>query len=134
MTILHRWLGTAIVVLFVVLMLSGLVLRLLGRRETPTWTWAVQHWTENLLLVQTLTGIVLLVLGRRVGVGDWWHYLYGSIFPLIAIVAGRLYGLRRGEREYVGLAWGAFIASALVLRAVQTGCGEHVPVTTCLGL
>ncbi len=131
MTVVHRVIGTIIVVLFLVLIVAGPVLRVTGRRETPVALWAVQHWTENLLIVQTLTGIVLLVLGR--GVGDWWHYLYGSLFPLIAIVAGRLAGLRRGEREYVGLAWGAFIGSALVLRAVQTGCGEQVAVWRCLG-
>ena len=134
MTVVHRVLGTIIVVLFLVLIVAGPVLRLTGRRDTPVALWAVQHWTENLLIVQTLTGIVLLVLGRRVGDGDWWHYLYGSLFPLIAIVAGRLAGLRRGEREYVGLAWGAFIGSALILRAVQTGCGEQVAVLRCLGL
>ncbi|MEX1164104.1 MAG: hypothetical protein WEB03_11045 [Nitriliruptor sp.] len=136
MTTFHRVLGTIIVVLFVVIVLSGLVLRLMGRRETPTALWAVQHWTENLLIVQTVFGIVLLVMGRRV-VGDsvpWFHYLYGSLFPLIAIVAGRLAGLRRGEREYVGLALGAFVAFGLTLRAVQTGCGEAVPILRCFGL
>lgn len=134
MTLVHRVLGTAIVVLFLVLVVSGLVLRLMGRRETPAGLWAVQHWTENLLIAQTLTGIVLLLLGRRVAADGWWHVLYGSLFPLIAIVAGRLAGLRRGEREFVGLAWGAFVAFALVLRALQTGCGVDVPVLRCLGL
>jgi hypothetical protein len=135
-TIIHRVLGTVIVLLFAVLAISGLVLRLTGRRETPTAIWAVQHWTENLLVVQTVLGLGLLLFGRRVVGGElpWFHYLYGSLFPLIAVVAGRLIGLRRGEREYLGLALGAFIAFGLTLRAVQTGCGEAVPILTCLGL
>jgi hypothetical protein len=135
-TVLHRVLGTLIVALFLVIVVTGLVLRVLGRRETPAALWAVQHWTENLLVVQTVVGVVLLLVGRR-AVGDgipWFHYLYGSLFPLIAVVAGRLVGLRRGEREYVGLALGAFVAFGLTLRAVQTGCGPAVPLLRCLGL
>jgi hypothetical protein len=135
-TVLHRVLGTLIVALFLVIVVTGLVLRVLGRRETPAGLWAVQHWTENLLVVQTVVGVVLLLMGRR-AVGDgipWFHYLYGSLFPLIAVVAGRLAGLRREEREYVGLALGAFVAFGLTLRAVQTGCGPDVPLLRCLGL
>ena len=122
MTVVHRVIGTIIVVLFLVLIVAGPVLRVTGRRETPVALWAVQHWTENLLIVQTLTGIVLLVLGR--GVGDWWHYLYGSLFPLIAVIGGRLAAVRRETRAYVGLAWGSFFAFALTLRAIQTACGD----------
>jgi hypothetical protein len=135
-TLAHRILGAVLVVLFVVMVVMGLVLRLTGRRDTPVPVWALQHWTENLLVVQTVLGLALLLIGRRV-VGDplvWLHYLYGSLFPLVAVVGGRLAGLRRGEREYVGLAWGAFFAFGLTLRAMQTGCGEGVPLLRCLGL
>jgi hypothetical protein len=135
-TVFHRVLGTVIVLLFIVIVLSGLVLRILGRRETPAALWAVQHWTENLLVLQTVVGLVLLLMGRRVVGAElpWFHYLYGSLFPLIAVVAGRLAGLRREDREYVGLAWGGFVAFALVLRALQTGCGENVDLLRCVGL
>jgi len=124
-TLAHRWLGTAIVGLFVVTMLWAVVLLLLRREETPVGLRAVQHWTENLLVVQTVLGVVLLVIGRRVvGPPDaWLHGLYGSLFPLIAVVGGRLAALRRERRQYVGLAWGAFFAFGLTLRAVQTACG-----------
>ncbi|MTV27486.1 hypothetical protein FTX61_19010 [Nitriliruptoraceae bacterium ZYF776] len=133
MTAFHRYLGTLIVLLFLATMVAALVLRLRRRDETPTPVWALQHWTENLLIVQVVFGIVLLFLGRRVppGPDSWLHYLYGSLFPLIAIVAGRIAALRRETREYVGLAWGAFFAFALVLRAVQTGCGETVDLVSC---
>jgi peptidoglycan/LPS O-acetylase OafA/YrhL len=125
MTSFHRWLGTIIVLLFVVIMLWALVLLILRRDETPDALRAVQHWTENLLLIQTAGGILLVLLGRRVvGPPDaWLHYFYGSLFPLIAMVGGRLAALRRERRGYVGLAWGAFFAFGLTLRAVQTSCG-----------
>ena len=129
MTTIHRYLGTIIVLSFLVIMLWGVALRVLGRTETPTPVWAVQHWTENLLVLQTLFGIVLLLMGRRVVGADplvWLHYLYGSLFPLIAVVGGRIAGLRREKREYVGLAWGAFFALGLTLRAVQTACGNSL--------
>ncbi|WP_052668329.1 hypothetical protein [Nitriliruptor alkaliphilus] len=136
MTLFHRVLGSIIVLLFVVIVVWGLVLRVLGRRDTPAALWAVQHWTENLLVVQTVVGIVLLLMGRRAPGAElpWFHYLYGSLFPLIAVVGGRLAGLRREDREYIGLVWGGFIAFGLTLRAVQTGCGLEVPLRACLGL
>lgn len=137
MAIVHRVLGTAIVVAFVVLFLWGAGLRLARRDAAPRWYWGLQHYTENLLVVQTVLGIVLLVIGRRV-VGDslaWLHYLYGSLFPLIAVVAGRIAGMRREQRDYVGLMWGALIAFGLTTRALMTGCGPDVTaIPRCLGL
>lgn len=122
---IHGWVGLAIVLAFLVLSLWGLALRIAGRDEAPTLFRAVQHWTENLLALQTLGGVVFLLMGRRV-VGDdlvFFHYLYGSLFPLIAVVGGRIAGLRREGREYVGMAWGAFFAFGLTTRALMTGCG-----------
>ena len=125
MTSAHRWLGSAIVLLFIVTMAWALVLLVLRRDETPTGMRALQHWTENLLVVQTVFGLVLLVIGRRViGPPDaWLHGLYGSLFPLVAVIGGRLAALRRERRQYIGFAWGAFFAFGLTLRAVQTACG-----------
>ncbi len=137
MTLFHRYLGALIVVLFLATMLWATVLRVMGRTETPTSLWALQHWTENLLILQIVSGIVLLVIGRRVvGPGDvWLHYLYGSVFPLVAIVGGRIAGLRRETREYVGLAWGSFFALGLTLRALQTACGDSfTELARCVGL
>jgi hypothetical protein len=136
LTTFHRYLGAVIVVLLLVITLWGLGLRLLRRDETPVSLRAVQHWTENLLALQVVAGLVLLFVGRRVIGGPlvWFHYLYGSLFPLIAIVGGRIAALRRDRREYVGLAWGAFIAFALTLRAVQTACGDSLDsIVRCIG-
>lgn len=137
MTVLHRYLGVVIVLLFLVVMVWSLGLRLLGRDDSPSALWAAQHWTENLLVVQVVVGLVLLVMGRRV-LGEpaaWLHYLYGSLFPLVAIVAGRIAGLRRERREYVGLAWGSFFALVLILRALQLSCGPSpAQLLRCVGL
>lgn len=141
MNVFHRYLGAVLVTLFVVLFLWGLGLRLLRRDEGAAGMWAVQHWTENLLVVQAVTGIVLLLMGRRVVAAQdpvvWLHYLYGSLFPLIAVVGGRIAGLRREKREYLGITWGAFFALGLTLRALQTGCarfGEDIgALGRCLG-
>jgi hypothetical protein len=137
MTSIHRYLGMLIVVLFFVLMTWGLALRVLARSEAPAPLWAVQHWTENLLVVQTVLGLVLLLLGRRVvgPPGVWLHYLYGSLFPLVAVVAGRLAALRRERYDYVGLAWGAFFAFSLTLQALNSACGNVIGnLPRCLGL
>lgn len=135
MTAFHRYLGMLIVVMFLTMMVTGMVLRIRRLDETPAGVWALQHWTENLLVIQALSGIVLLILGRRAsGTPDaWLHYLYGSLFPLVAVVGGRLAGLRRGTREYVGLAWGAFFAAVLTMRGVQTACGaSFAELSSCL--
>lgn len=125
---LHRWIGEAIVAALVVIVLWGLVLRVLSREEAPRLFWGLQHYTENVLVLQVVLGLVLLLTGRRVVGGPliWLHYLYGSLFPLIAIVGGRIAALRRDEREYVGLTWGAFFAFGLTLRALMTGLGIGV--------
>jgi len=125
MTVAHRWLGTVIVLMFVVTMVWSLILLVLRHGETPLGMRALQHWTENLLVVQTVFGIGLLLVGRRVvGPPDaWLHSLYGSLFPLVAVIGGRLAALRRETRQYIGFAWGAFFAFGLTLRAVQTACG-----------
>lgn len=128
MSLFHRYLGTAIVALFIVLFLWGLALRVARRDEAPAGMWAAQHWTENLLVVQVVSGLVLLLMGRRVVAAHdpvvWLHYFYGSLFPLIAVVGGRIAGLRREHREYLGITWGAFFALGLTLRALQTGCSR----------
>jgi len=135
MTTAHRWLGSAIVLMFVATMLWTLVLLVLRREETPVGMRALQHWTENLLVVQTVFGLILLLIGRRVvGPPDaWLHGLYGSLFPLVAVIGGRLAALRREQRQYVGFAWGAFFAFGLTLRAVQTACGTGlVELGSCM--
>ncbi len=125
MTDFHRFLAYGVVGGLALLFLSGLVIRISRKAEAPTWFWAAQHWMENILLVQVVLGIVLFLMGKRVAGGDlvFLHYFYGSLFPLIALVSGRIAGLRREHHEYVGLVWGAFFAFGLTSRAMMTGLG-----------
>ena len=120
--VVHRWIAYAVMAMLLVVLLSSLVLRLRGTPESPPWLRALQHWTENALIVQIVLGAVLLVGGRRV-VGElaFLHYFYGSLFPFIAIVGGRIAALRRERHDYVGLGWGAFFALGLASRAMLTG-------------
>lgn len=125
MDTLHLYAGYALPAVFLTIALWGATLRLLSREEEPTAFRVVLHWTENLLIAQIVVGIVLLLMGRRIVVpGEslaWLHYLYGSLFPLIAIVGGRIAGLRRERYEFVGIAWGAFFAFGLTSRALMLG-------------
>lgn len=126
MSLLHRLLGFGIVAAFAILAIWGLVLRLLRRPEEPVLYRALLHWTENLLIVQIAVGVVLLLMGRRiVGVPlPVLHYFYGSLFPLITLVVGRIVRLRRedaGKPGYVAIAWAAFIAFGLTTRALMMG-------------
>lgn len=119
----HAWLGLVLIFMLVTLAIVGMGLRITGRVETPVPYMVLHHWTENVLILQALGGVALLIMGSRMSSGlfPWDHYIYGSLFPLLALIFGRLAGLRR-EREYVGMAWGAFFAAALSLQALATGC------------
>lgn len=135
MSRVHGWLGLALVLAFLVLALWGVALRVAGHDEAPTSYRAVQHWTENLLALQTVIGLVFLLIGRRV-VGDnlvFLHYFYGSLFPLIAVVAGRIASLRREAHDYVGMAWGSFFAFGLTVRAMQLGCAGALSLGCLVG-
>lgn len=118
----HRWLAYGVMTLLLVILVTGVALRVAGREESPAGLRALQHWTENTLILQIVLGGVLFLSGRRV-FGDlaFLHYFYGSLFPFIAIVGGRIAALRRERHDYVGLAWGAFFALGLTARAMLTG-------------
>lgn len=128
----HAWLGLLLILMLVLLAVLGLGLRIAGRTETPVPYMVLHHWTENVLILQALGGVALLIMGSRMASGlfPWDHYIYGSLFPLLALISGRVAGLRR-EREYVGMAWGAFFAAALCLQALTTGC-DFVIDASCL--
>ena len=137
MPVFHRWLGATIVAALFVIAVWGLGMKIARREKAPTAYWGLQHYTENALVLQILVGVTMLILGHRV-TGDslvWLHYLYGSVFPLIAIVGGRISGLRRERQEYVGLVWGAFFAWGLTMRAIMTACGNDLThLGVCFGL
>lgn len=120
--LIHRVAAYGVFLALAAVLVAAIGLRVVGREESPPWLRAMQHWTENLLLLQIVLGVVLLVGGRRVlGELAWLHYLYGSVFPFVAVVGGRIAALRRDRHDYVGLAWGAFFAIGLASRAMLTG-------------
>lgn len=125
MELVHRILGFAMPTAFFGLAVWGMILRIAKREEEPVAYRAVLHWTENLLVLQIVVGIVLLIIGKRILVPgeslDWLHYFYGSLFPLIAVIGGRIASLRRERYPYVGIAWGAFFAFGLTTRALMLG-------------
>ena len=114
----HLFLGWAVVVSFLVLAVYGLVARLSKREKVGRPFWGLLLYLENALVLQLIVGIVLLVMGGR---RHWLHYVYGAAFPAIVVVTGRLLSMRRETRDYVPIAWAAFVAFGLTTRALMTG-------------
>ena len=116
MTTVHVVLGIASAAAIVVVVLWGLAARLTHRAPGARFERAALV-AAGLLALQVVFGLILLALGHR---RSALHYVYG-IAALVAIVAGA--ALARGlERDrWVVLAWTAFIAGLLVLRALMTG-------------
>ncbi|MDP8927899.1 MAG: hypothetical protein M3O70_04785 [Actinomycetota bacterium] len=117
----HFYLGASLVVAFLIISVYGVLARLFRRRGLGKLFWGVLYYSETVLVVQIVLGILLLLAGHRVG--NVLHYVYGSLFPLIALVVGRLYALRREDYDYVPIAFAAFVAFGLTTRAFMTGLG-----------
>lgn len=117
----HFYIGASIVLAFLLVAGYGGVGRLFRRRQLGRPFWGLIYYAETVLVLQVVLGVVLLVTGHRVP--QWLHYVYGSIFPLLVVLAGRLYSLRREEYDYVPVAVGALVAFGLTLRAFMTGLG-----------
>lgn len=131
----HRWIAISIIAAFLLLAVYGGIARLSRRAAVGRPFWGLQYYTETVLLVQVGVGLFLLVTGHRVPAGglNWLHYLYGSLFPLIAVLWGRLASLRRaGRYDYAPVTFAAFVSFGLTLRAAMTGCADSPFV--CLGL
>jgi hypothetical protein len=118
---IHRFVGFAVVGLFAVGWLFGLVLWG-SRRQAGDWFWRWLVAAQIVAIVQALIGIVLLLLGRRPT--DWLHYVYGFGPILIFAIA---HALARDEnfrmRPWVPFAFASFICFGLTLRALMTGLG-----------
>jgi hypothetical protein len=127
MSTIHLYIGWTIVVAFLVIALYGLVARVMRRREVGRVFWGLQYYTETVLVIQVVVGVVLLLMGRRVGSGFDMHYMYGAVFPLITVIVGRIYTIRREKEDrsyaYAPVALAGFIAFGLTLQALGTGLG-----------
>ncbi|MDP8960131.1 MAG: hypothetical protein M3N32_00630 [Actinomycetota bacterium] len=122
MTAVHCYVGASIVVAFLIIAVYGGVGRLFRRRGLGKPFWGLLYYGETVLVVQIGLGILLFLGGQRPT--DTLHYVYGSLFPLIALVVGRLYALRREDYDYVPIALAAFVAFGLTTRAFMTGQGN----------
>ena len=134
MSALHRIVGFAVVAIFALGWVWGLVARISRKGPgDPYWVWlAVAQVTAGL---QAVLGTVLLILGRRVvapgALGGWLHYVYGYLPLLLFVVAhvvaragnARAIGLDRPVQPWVPFAWASFICFGLTLRALMTGLG-----------
>ncbi|MGH3442533.1 MAG: hypothetical protein ACRDUY_10945 [Nitriliruptorales bacterium] len=121
---LHGYVGWSIVIAFALLTVYGTTARLTRRESLGRPFWGLLYYSETVLVIQVVLGVVLLLLGRRIGAGGFHlHYVYGSVFPLIVLVAGRLYALRREVYDYVPITFGAFVNFGLTARALMTGLG-----------
>ncbi len=118
---IHRVIGFAIVGGFLVLFVWGLALWL--RTRLPgEWYWRLLAALQVSLALQLVGGVVLLLLG---GTQPLLHYLYGALFPGIALVVAHVLG-RGMEQERDALlifCIVAFVCFGLSLRALATGLG-----------
>lgn len=116
MGILHRYLGTAIAVIFASIALWGLVSWIRNRHPGP-WFWRFLGAGQAALVVQAVFGVVLLVTR---GGQHWLHYAYGA-FPLLVLLVAH-----RNSKRVEGLEWAAFAIAGffifgLQLRGLMTG-------------
>ncbi|HJT37168.1 MAG TPA: hypothetical protein VJ818_01980 [Actinomycetota bacterium] len=116
MTSVHAAVGIACASGLVVLIVWALAAKL-SHRAPGTAFERTALVVGGLLGLQVVFGLVLLAAGHR---KDALHYGYG-IAALVVIAAG--VGLARvlQRDRWVVLAWAAFIAGLLVLRAMMTG-------------
>lgn len=117
----HRVIGFAIVGGFLVLFAWGLTLWL--RRRLPgEWYWRLLAVLQVSLGLQLVAGVVLLLLG---GTQPLLHYLYGALFPAIALIVAHVLGRGMEQERDALLIFSivAFVCFGLSLRALATGLG-----------
>jgi hypothetical protein len=122
----HEWVGFAVLAVFTVGWVWGLV-ALIARREPGRrfWTWLVV--AQVIAGVQAALGLILLVLGYRPD--TWLHYVYGFgpivVFLIAHQMARELHGQEGGRlsQPWVVFAAAAFICFGLAGRALMTGLG-----------
>ena len=121
MSEVHRIVGFAVVGLFAVGWLFGLVLWI-ARRRAGSWFWRWLAAAQVVAAGQALIGLVLLLIGRRAG--TWLHLVYG-LGPLLVLVVA--HALARDpnfrDRPWIPFAFASFICFGLALRALTTGLG-----------
>lgn len=123
----HKFVGFAVVSIFAIGWIWGLVTWIARRKDPGAGFWVWLSVAQVVAGIQALLGIVLLLLGYRPDV--WLHYVYG-FGPLVVLAV--THGLaREGQRQprpnpiapWVWFAGASFICFGLTLRALMTGLG-----------
>jgi hypothetical protein len=123
----HKYVGFAVIAVFTVGWLWGLV-ALIAKRGPGQgfWTWLVV--AQVIAGVQAAIGLILLALGYRPE--TWLHYVYGFgpivVFLIAHQMAREMHGQQGGRlsQPWVVFAAAAFICFGLSGRAVMTGLGK----------
>ena len=116
MTSVHSVAGLVTAAWIAAVVVWALTARLLHLNPGPSFERAALG-AAGLLALQALFGVVLLASGHhRSGL----HYVYG-IAATVVIAAGAALARALTRDRWVVLAWSAFIAGLLVMRALITG-------------
>ncbi len=125
-TLIHYWVGYAIVGSWAVVGGWSLALRFLRFDETPTF-WRAVSVAQILLMIQLLVGVVLLALGRLPAGSNWFdnifHILYGIVFPVIVLFYSHKWSREGRYDPYTVFALTGLVLFGLTARAWMTGAG-----------
>lgn len=118
---IHRYVGYAVVAIFSIGWLFGLVLWI-ARRQARDWFWRWLVAAQVVAIVQALLGGILFLLGHRST--TWLHYVYG-FGPLAIFAIAHLLAREENFRSWpwAPFAMASFISFGLSLRALMTGLG-----------
>ncbi len=124
----HKFVGFAVVAVFSVGWIWGLLTWILRRSDPGRGFWVWLTVAQLVAGLQALLGIILLLLGYRPDV--WLHYVYG-FGPLVILVLAHWLAregqkVKQGANPFPPWAWFAgasFICFGLSLRALMTGLG-----------
>jgi hypothetical protein len=116
MTSVHAVTGIATAAGIAVVVVWALVAKLTYRSPGPSFEHAARG-TAGLLGLQVIFGVVLLATSHH---RNALHYVYG-IAALVVMSVGVLLARALERDRWVVLAWSAFVAGLLVMRALMTG-------------
>jgi hypothetical protein len=128
MPVVHEFVGFAVVAVFTVGWVWGLV-ALIAKRDPGQrfWTWLVV--AQVIASVQAVLGLALLALGYRPE--TWLHYVYGFGPIVVFLIAHQMarevhddQPAGRLSQPWVVFAAAAFICFGLSGRALMTGLGK----------
>ena len=130
MSDLHLVVGYAVVVLFAIGWIWGLV-AWIAKHDAGRWFWVWLAMVQVVVGAQAIVGAILYLSGHRSD--HWLHYAYG-IFPAGVLVVAHIVAREtrrmkpsprtgRVMAPWVPFAWASFVCFGLTLRGLMTGLG-----------